>query len=258
MIAAVILTAAIISVFLTEDVKISEKNKNKNNEGKQEELPLTSLDKIIYKLKKQSKSYVSGMKKNTDSGSDSSDSGSDDKPQDEEQDKPGTGEEDNPGGGDDKPEDDTPLSWSDKFTEADLRILSAIIYCEAADMSEDAGIAVGNVILNRLRDTKDWGHVNTIKEVIYDQKWGVQFTPILGSPSLIDKALVIYDNLADYEGKWQGRQMKKNISAAKKALSGVTVIPDSYMYFNGAIDSSKAKCEAKGKSYKVIDHHIYF
>ena len=68
----------------------------------------------------------------------------------------------------------------------------------------------------------------------------------------------IYDNLEAYEGKWQYRQMQKNISAAKKALSGEKVIPDTYMYFNGSIEASKAKCESKGKSYIIIDHHIYF
>lgn len=148
--------------------------------------------------------------------------------------------------------------WNEFYSVSDLRLMSSIIYCEAGSMSEDARIAVANVIINRVNSKTDWKHVNTIKEVIYDDKWGVQFTPILGSPSLIDQAMEIYDNLADYEGNWKYRQMQNCISSAKKAFCGEIVIPDSYMYFNGSIESSKAKCEEKGRSYIIIDHHIYF
>ena len=233
MIAVVVLAAATGFVCLSGNAQVSA--------AKTAETPVTSLDKVINKLKKKSKAYVSKLKTVPD-----------DKKEDD-----GKNENNNNNEKDEK-EDDTPLTWNENFTEADLRLMSAIIYCEAADMSEDAGIAVGNVILNRMRDTKDWKHVNTIKEVVYDNKWCVQFTPAYGNPSALEKALAIYDNLDDYEGEWQYRQMQKNIIEAKKALSGVKVVPDSYMFFNGHIESSKKKCEKEGKSYIVIDHHIYF
>jgi spore germination cell wall hydrolase CwlJ-like protein len=229
MIAAVVLAAATGFVCLSGSAQVSA--------ARAAEAPVTSLDKVMNKLKKKSKSYVSKLKKEI----------IDKKEEDAKDDKNKT-----------EIEDSTPLTWNENFTEADLRLMSAIIYCEAADMSEEAGIAVGNVILNRMRDTKDWKHVNTIKEVVYDNKWCVQFTPAYGNPSSLEKALAIYDNLEDYEGKWQYRQMQKNITEAKKALSGVKVVPDSYMFFNGHIESSKKKCEEQGKSYIVIDHHIYF
>lgn len=229
MIAAIVLAAATGFVCLSGNAQVSA--------AKTAEAPVTSLDKVINKLKKKSKAYVSKLKTET------SDKKEDDgKTENNKNDK----------------EDDTPLTWNENFTEADLRLMSAIIYCEAADMSEEAGIAVGNVILNRMRDKKDWKHVNTIKEVIYDNKWCVQFTPAYDDHGSLDKALAIYDNLDDYEGKWQYRQMTKNITEAKKALSGVKVVPDSYMFFNSHIDSQKKKCEEEGKSYIVIDHHIYF
>ena len=148
--------------------------------------------------------------------------------------------------------------WNDKYTEEELRLMSGIIYCEAGSMGESARIAVANVIINRANSKTDWGHVNTIKEVIYDQKWGVQFSPIKGSPSSLDQAMDLYDHIEDYKGTWQYDQMQNSIAAAKKAFSGEKVIPDSFMYFNGSIESSKAKCEAKGKEYIIIDHHIYF
>ena len=149
-------------------------------------------------------------------------------------------------------------SWDGNYTSKDLRLMSAIIYCEAGSMSEPARIAVANVIINRINDKKSWGHVSTVEEVIYDQKWGVQFTPILGNPSSMDKALAIYDDLDGSEEKWKYKQMRNCISSAKKAFAGEKAVPDSYLYFNGAIESTKAKCEKNGKSYKIIDHHIYF
>lgn len=235
MIAAVVLAAATGFVCLSGSAQVSA--------AKAAEAPVTSLDKVINKLKKKSKSYVSKLKAVTE----------DKKEEDTKDDKNDKNDKNET-----EIEDNTPLTWNENFTEADLRLMSAIIYCEAADMSEEAGIAVGNVILNRMRDTKDWKHVNTIKEVVYDNKWCVQFTPAYGNPSALEKALAIYDNLEDYEGKWQYRQMQKNITEAKKALSGVKVVPDTYMFFNGHIESSKKKCEEQGKSYIVIDHHIYF
>jgi len=149
-------------------------------------------------------------------------------------------------------------AWDENYTAAELRLMSSIIYCEAGNMSDEARIAVANVIINRMNDTSDWGHVSTIKEVIYDDYWGVQFSPTKGNPSSLDKAMDIYDNLADYEGKWQYTQMINSISSAKKAFCGEKTVPDSYMFFNSHISSSKEKCEAKGKSYKIIDSHIYF
>lgn len=125
-------------------------------------------------------------------------------------------------------------------------------------MGEPARIAVANVILNRARDKKNWGHVSTIYEVIYDQKWGVQFSPINGSPSSLDKAMEIYDNLEDYKGDWKYDQMINCISSAKKAFSGEKSVPDNFMYFNGSIESSKEKCEENGRDYIIYDHHIYF
>jgi len=150
------------------------------------------------------------------------------------------------------------IKWNDNYNDNDLRYMSAIIFCEANNMSHDAQVAVANVIINRKNNTKDFGHCSTIKEVIYDDKWGVQFSPIKGSPSSMDKALELFDNVDSYKGTWRYDYMKKCIKSAKAAFSGEKAVPDSYRYFNGAIESSKAKCEANGKEYKIIDGHIYY
>lgn len=145
---------------------------------------------------------------------------------------------------------------TEKYSDEDLRYLSAIIFCEANDMSEEAMIAVGNVIENRKNNDTDWSHVNTIKEVIYDNKWGVQFSPTTSGS--LDAKLEIYDNLESYKGNWKYDTMLKCIAAAKAVFDGEKSIPDSYLYFNGNISASKEKCKKNNKSYKIIDGHIYF
>lgn len=147
------------------------------------------------------------------------------------------------------------------FTRTDLKYMSCIIYCEANSMSFDAKAAVGNVVLNRMYDrrTSDWGHVNTIKEVIYDRKWGVQFSPIKGSPSSMDKALALYKSMDPDEYKdWQIRAMTECIEVAKAVLSGYRSVPTTYMYFNAHIDTTKAKCKTNGWTFRVMEGHIYY
>lgn len=149
--------------------------------------------------------------------------------------------------------------WSENFSKKDLRYLASIIYCEANSMSYEAKVGVGNVVLNRLRNTTDWGHVNTIREVIYDRKWGVQFDPT--ATGYMERTLGIYDNLSDYEGKWQYDTMKECIRVAKLVMQGEKVIPDTYVYFNGYVEKNVKKCHDQGKDFRVFDGihgHIYF
>jgi len=147
--------------------------------------------------------------------------------------------------------------WNDEFNKTDLKYLSCIVYCEANNMSRTGKIAVANVVLNRMRDTKDWGHVTTIKEVIYDQKWGTQFSPIIDGS--MKRALKIYKSMDSGEWKdWQIESMEDSIAAAKQAMRGKTVVPDDYMYFNGYVSSTKKKCMDKGKSFRIVGAHIYY
>ncbi len=240
---------------IAKKVKNSDKYYKKNNKSKK---PVT--DKDTETRKNQTESSIGkdtdntkDIDKDTETGKDTDASNDADKNTDTEKD---TTNDNGCDGSDSCTFPD--VMWNDKYTEEELRLMSGIIYCEAGSMGESARIAVANVIINRANSKTDWGHVNTIKEVIYDQKWGVQFSPIKGSPSSLDQAMDLYDHIEDYKGTWQYDQMQNSIAAAKKAFSGEKVIPDSFMYFNGSIESSKAKCEAKGKDYIMIDHHIYF
>jgi len=147
------------------------------------------------------------------------------------------------------------------FTKKDLKYLASIIFCEANSMSHDAKVAVANVVINRMKDTgKDWGHVNTIHDVIYDNKWGVQFSPTLSSTRInMDYAMNVYTNLNSGNlQNWQVKAMNECIAAAKAAMSGYISIPENYVYFNGYIDKSRNKCKDRGSTFSIMNTHIYF
>ena len=147
------------------------------------------------------------------------------------------------------------------FTKKDLKYMSSIIYCETGSMSFAAKVAVANVVLNRMRNcnANEWGHVNTVYDVIYDRRWGVQFSPAAGNPSSMDKALALYSGMDEGDFKdWQISDMTECIRAAKAALAGYKTIPDEFMYFNGYIERSRNKCLANGWEFSIMEKHIYF
>ena len=144
-------------------------------------------------------------------------------------------------------EEKTEVKWNDNFKKKDLKFMASIVYCEAGNMGRDAKLAVANVVLNRMRDKGDYGHANTVKDVIYDHKWGVQFSPTVNGS--LKSALNIYSNLDDYKGTWRYDYMVACIEVAKAAFCGEKAIPDSFLYFNGYIDSSVARCKKNGKVF---------
>lgn len=97
------------------------------------------------------------------------------------------------------------------YSKSDLRLLSAIIYCEAQGESYAGKLAVGVVVMNRKSSSK---FPNTIKGVIYQKN---QFQPVRSGA--LDKALKKYDN-----GKFTSKAAKQCIKAAKEALSGTKAV----------------------------------
>ncbi len=116
------------------------------------------------------------------------------------------------------------------YSKADLRLLSALIYCEANSESYNGKLAVGIVVMNRKRSG---AYPDTIKGVIY-QKY--QFGP--ATNGALSKALKRYD-----QGKFTSAAQKACIKAAKAALSGTTTITvngskknfSKYLYFSGSL-----------------------
>ena len=147
------------------------------------------------------------------------------------------------------------------FSKKELKYMSAIIFCEANSMSHDAMVAVANVILNRMRDKREfkWGHVNTIYDVIYDRKWGVQFSPTAGNPPAMERALKLYSSMnPEVDKDWEIRAMTNCIAAAKAALAGYKSVPDNFYSFNGHLESQREKNQKNGYSFAIMDGHIYY
>lgn len=129
-----------------------------------------------------------------------------------------------------------------KYTAADLRLLSAIIYCEAGSESYNGKLAVGIVVMNRVRSGR---YPNTVKGVIYQKS---QFSPVRSGS--FSKTLKDYD-----KGGFTSKKEKDAIKAAKAALSGekyITVKGEKklftkYLSFSGKI---------KGYTFK-LGHHQF-
>lgn len=96
---------------------------------------------------------------------------------------------------------------TEKYTQADLRLLSGIIYCESSSEKYNGKLAVGIVIMNRVRSSR---YPNTVKGVIYQKS---QFSPV--SSGNLKRALADYD-----KGGFTSSLEKDCIKAAKAALNG--------------------------------------
>lgn len=151
------------------------------------------------------------------------------------------------------------------YTKTDLRVMTAIIYCEAGYESYDAKLAVGNVIMNRVSSDL-FDHVTTVKEVVYDVKrWGRQFSPAFvrnasgkwtTKGSLMENALKLYKS-KEYTSKLQKSMMEESEKAAIAALEGTNEIGD-YLYFNSNVSTTKAKCKKNNTPYTIIDNMIFY
>ncbi|SFR93334.1 cell wall hydrolase [Anaeromicropila populeti] len=116
------------------------------------------------------------------------------------------------------------------YSEEQLRLLAALIYCEAGSESYAGKLAVGIVVVNRKESS---AFPDTIKSVIY-QKY--QFGPARNGA--LAKALKEYD-----AGKFTSKQEKDCIKAAKSALSdtkkitykGKVINLKGYYYFSGRV-----------------------
>lgn len=121
------------------------------------------------------------------------------------------------------------------YSEIDLYWLSRIIYAEARGESYKGKVAVGNTILNRVKSPD---FPNSVKGVIFDTKYGVQYTPVANN--------TIY-NTPD----------QSCINAAKDALSGVNYIGKS-MYFYNPKKATSSWISANRPYYTTIGNHAFY
>lgn len=129
-----------------------------------------------------------------------------------------------------------PLSpASDFYRDDEVFWLARIITAEAGGESLLGQIAVGDVILNRVRSES---FPNTIYGVIFDRKWGIQFSPAANG--------TIY-NTPSYTA----------ILAARICLEG-TSLSDNAMYFlNPAISTSSWIVNNRPYTYTIGNHYFF-
>jgi len=120
------------------------------------------------------------------------------------------------------------------YSDTDLYWLSRIIHAEARGESYRGKVAVGNTILNRVKSSQ---FPNTVKGVIFDTKYGVQYTPVANN--------TIY-NTPD----------QSSINAAREALSGVNYIGSS-MYFYNPRTATNSWIAANRPYYTTIGNHNF-
>lgn len=97
----------------------------------------------------------------------------------------------------------------------DLYWLSRVISSESRGEPLLGQIAVGNVVLNRVRSTS---YPNTIKEVVFDSQYAIQFEPVANG--------TIYQE-----------PTQQSVIAAKLVLEGASVVGECVYFFAPALSS---------------------
>ena len=117
----------------------------------------------------------------------------------------------------------------------DLYWLSRIISAESRGEPLEGQIAVGNVVLNRVASAD---FPNTIYGVIFDSRWGGQFTPVSNG--------TIYQEPA-----------AQSVEAARLCLSGVNVAGESLYFLAPSLASSHWIMENRTHVVTIGSHWFY-
>ena len=130
-----------------------------------------------------------------------------------------------------------PAQSGASFYDADSVLwLARIIHAESQGESLRGKMAVGNVVLNRVKSPS---FPNTIYGVIFDRNNGPQFTPTANG--------TIYNTPG-----------AESVIAAKLCLEGYTVVPERCLYFlNPAIATSGWVTQNRPYVTAIGNHHFY-
>jgi len=132
--------------------------------------------------------------------------------------------------------DPTKVSWADTYYDStDLYWLSRIISAEAKGEPLAGQIAVGNVVLNRVR-SQQFPH--TVKDVIFDTKYGTQFSPVAVG--------TIYQ-----------APTESSVRAAKICLEGYTLSTKMLYFFNPRISTSSWIERTRPYIMTIGNHKFY-
>lgn len=121
------------------------------------------------------------------------------------------------------------------YTEEDLYWMSRIISAEAKNQPIEGMIGVGNVILNRVASPD---FPNTIYDVIFDNQYGVQFSPTSNG--------TIYDTPTD-----------KAIEAALLCFEGQNTVGESLYFLNPSVSDDSWFRNNLTFVITIADHDFY-
>ena len=127
------------------------------------------------------------------------------------------------------------VAWAN-YSSDDVYWLSRIISAEAAGEPFLGQIAVGNVVLNRVKHPS---YPNTIYGVIFDRKHGTQFSPV------------------SY-GTIYNKPTESAVIAAKICLEGYTVSEDILFFFNPRIATSNWISKNRPYAFTIANHNFYY
>lgn len=124
--------------------------------------------------------------------------------------------------------------FGEAYSDNDLYWLSRIIHAEAKGESYAGKVAVGNTVLNRVKSAE---FPNTVEGVVFDSKYGIQYTPAANG--------AIY-NTPD----------EASVNAAKDALNGVNYAGES-LYFYNHNTAPNAWASKNRPYYTTIGNHTF-
>ncbi|MBR6782770.1 MAG: cell wall hydrolase [Clostridia bacterium] len=132
--------------------------------------------------------------------------------------------------------DPTKVKWASEYYDStDLYWLSRIISAEARGEPFTGQIAVGNVVLNRVRSSQ---FPNTVKGVVFDTKYGVQFSPVSSG--------TIYNT-----------PTSSAVMAAKICLEGYSLSTQMIYFYNPSIATSSWIGRTRPYIMTIGNHKFY-
>ena len=126
------------------------------------------------------------------------------------------------------------VSWAN-YNQDDLYWLSRIISAESKGEPLLGQIAVGNVVLNRVKSPS---YPNTIYGVIFDRKYGTQFSPVVFG--------TIYNKPA-----------ASSVIAAKICLEGYSISDSALFFLNPRIATNNWIVKNRKFAFRIGNHDFY-
>ena len=133
-------------------------------------------------------------------------------------------------------DDPLPLASADAtYNAEDLYWLSHLINAEAGNQPFEGKVAVGNVVLNRVADPNC---PNSVHDVVFDDRFGVQFSVIT-------------------TGGIYAEPNEESLAAAKACLEGASVVGKALYFVNPTLASSKWFDQTRTFIATIGEHDFY-